>query len=174
MRRAIAKAVTWRLIGTAEIFAISFWTTGHAATAGHTAGIAAISSVFMYVIHELAWDKHEVGSAIPTLSTRPTTTSSILSERVAVVPAFSHHAAIIGPIGPLETSQHHARERMIEAFQIEPRPVTSRHLALLQNKRWCCECASSFQSSWEDQEADMRPFKLSLAFVTSPDPSVLT
>ncbi len=55
MRKTIAKAVTWRLIGTAEIFAISFWTTGHLATAGHTAGIAAISSVLMYVAHELAW-----------------------------------------------------------------------------------------------------------------------
>jgi uncharacterized membrane protein len=55
MRKTIAKAVTWRLIGTAEIFAISFWTTGHIATAGHMAGIAAITSVFMYVAHELAW-----------------------------------------------------------------------------------------------------------------------
>jgi hypothetical protein len=55
MRKTIAKAVTWRLIGTAEIFAISFWTTGHLATASHTAGIAAISSILMYVAHELAW-----------------------------------------------------------------------------------------------------------------------
>jgi uncharacterized membrane protein len=55
MRKTIAKAVTWRLIGTAEIFAISFWTTGHIATAGHTAGIMAVSSVIMYVAHELAW-----------------------------------------------------------------------------------------------------------------------
>ena len=55
MRKAIAKAVTWRVIGTAEIFAISFWTTGHMATAGHTAGIAAITSIIMYVAHELAW-----------------------------------------------------------------------------------------------------------------------
>src|SRR5579859_641778 len=55
MRKTIAKAVTWRLIGTAEIFAISFWTTGHIAMAGHTAGIAAISSLLMYVAHELAW-----------------------------------------------------------------------------------------------------------------------
>jgi uncharacterized membrane protein len=55
MRKTIAKAVTWRLIGTAEIFAISFWTTGHIVTAGHTAGIMAISSVIMYVVHELAW-----------------------------------------------------------------------------------------------------------------------
>ena len=44
MRKTIAKAVTWRLTGTAEIFAISFWTTGHITTAGHTAGIAAIAS----------------------------------------------------------------------------------------------------------------------------------
>lgn len=56
MRKTIAKAVTWRLIGTAEIFAISFWTTGHIATAGHTAGIAAITSIVMYVVHELAWE----------------------------------------------------------------------------------------------------------------------
>ena len=56
MRKTIAKAVTWRLIGTAEIFAISFWTTGQVATAGHTAGIVAISSVLMYVAHELAWN----------------------------------------------------------------------------------------------------------------------
>ena len=33
MRKTIAKALTWRLIGTAEIFAISFWTTGHIADA---------------------------------------------------------------------------------------------------------------------------------------------
>jgi uncharacterized membrane protein len=56
MRKTIAKAVTWRLIGTAEIFAISFWTTGHLVTAGHMAGIAAISSLVMYVAHELAWE----------------------------------------------------------------------------------------------------------------------
>ena len=74
MRKTIAKAVTWRLIGTAEIFAISFWTTGHIATAGHTAGIAAISSVLMYVIHELAWSGSfsrgrvgELGEAVETL-----------------------------------------------------------------------------------------------------------
>ena len=57
MRKTIAKAVTWRMIGTAEIFAISFWTTGHIVTAGHTAAIAAITSFVMYVVHELAWQE---------------------------------------------------------------------------------------------------------------------
>ena len=65
MRKTIAKAVTWRLIGTAEIFAISFWTTGHITTAGHTAAIAAISSIIMYVAHELAWEprRHQAASS---------------------------------------------------------------------------------------------------------------
>jgi uncharacterized membrane protein len=72
MRKAIAKAVTWRLIGTGEIFAISFWTTGHIATAGHTAGIAAVISVLTYVAHELVWNGsfsrgQEWGEAVETL-----------------------------------------------------------------------------------------------------------
>lgn len=56
MRKTIAKAVTWRLIGTAEVFAISFWMTGHISTAGRTAGIAAIASFLSYIVHELAWN----------------------------------------------------------------------------------------------------------------------
>jgi uncharacterized membrane protein len=56
MRKTFAKAVTGRLIGTAEIFAISFWMTGHITTAGHTAGIAAIASFLSYIVHELAWN----------------------------------------------------------------------------------------------------------------------
>jgi uncharacterized membrane protein len=56
MRKTIAKAVTWRLIGTAEIFAISFWMTGHITTAGHTAGFAAIASFLTYIVHELVWN----------------------------------------------------------------------------------------------------------------------
>ena len=81
MRKAIAKAVTWRLIGTAEIFAISFWTTGHIATAGHTAGIAAISSIVMYVAHELAWSRHEGRAEIMGLSSCRASARSSARER---------------------------------------------------------------------------------------------
>jgi uncharacterized membrane protein len=79
MRKTIAKAVTWRLIGTAEIFAISFWTTGHIATAGHMAGIAAITSVLMYVAHELAWGS---GPSCSLSATAAVSTAGI-PERVA-------------------------------------------------------------------------------------------
>ena len=81
IRRAIAKAVTWRLIGTAEIFAICFWTTGHIATAGHTAGIAAITSVVMYVAHELAWNWHEGRTEIVSLSSCRASARSAERER---------------------------------------------------------------------------------------------
>ena len=67
MRKTIAKAVTWRLIGTAEIFAISFWTTKLIRHGQTTAGIAAISSVLMYVAHELACER---GKAVAIYQTR--------------------------------------------------------------------------------------------------------
>lgn len=55
MAKRIAKAVTWRLIGTAEVFAIAFYTTGHIGDAGHLAGLTALSSTVLYVIHESLW-----------------------------------------------------------------------------------------------------------------------
>ena len=73
MRKTIAKAVTWRVIGTTELFVISLWTTGHIATAGHTAGIAAIASFLTYVAHELAWNgsfSRAWGEAVATLPPR--------------------------------------------------------------------------------------------------------
>lgn len=81
MRKAIAKAVTWRLIGTTEIFAISFWTTGHIATAGHTAGLVAITSVVMYVVHELAWSWHDGRNEIMGLSSCPASPRSPAQEQ---------------------------------------------------------------------------------------------
>ena len=83
LRKAIAKAVTWRLIGTAEIFAICFWTTGHIATAGHTAGLVAITSVVMYVVHELAWNWCEGRAETLSLSSCRASARSAGRERCA-------------------------------------------------------------------------------------------
>jgi len=56
MRKTIAKAVTWRLIGTTELFVISLWTTGRIESAGYTAGIAVVASFLSYIVHELVWN----------------------------------------------------------------------------------------------------------------------
>ena len=94
MRKAIAKALTWRLIGTTEIFAISFWTTGHIATAGHTAAIAAVTSVVMYVAHELVWSRHEGRTEMIGLS------------RIRLIPGLrADHEVFIEPgCSPIPTS----------------------------------------------------------------------
>jgi uncharacterized membrane protein len=81
IRKAIVKAVTWRLIGTAEIFAICFWTTGQIATAGHTAALAAVTSIVMYVVHELAWHWHEGRAEMMSLSSCRASARSPARER---------------------------------------------------------------------------------------------
>jgi len=86
MRKAIAKALTWRVIGTAEIFAISFWTTGHIATAGHTAGLAAITSVVMYVVHELVWSRREGRTEMMGLSRIRLTPGLAVNNEVFIEP----------------------------------------------------------------------------------------
>lgn len=57
MAKRITKALTWRAVGTAEVFVISLVTTGHMESAGSIAGITAISSTVLYVFHEMLW-KH--------------------------------------------------------------------------------------------------------------------
>ena len=55
MAKRIAKALTWRLVGTAEVFAVAFITTGHIESAGSIAGITGITSTVLYVVHEKIW-----------------------------------------------------------------------------------------------------------------------
>ena len=105
MRKTIAKAVTWRLIGTAEIFAISFWTTGHMSTAGHTAGIAAVASFLSYVVHELAWNgslsRDRVTECGATVALRITGVSKQITDWVtqaSSIPSVERPVAMIGRI----------------------------------------------------------------------------
>lgn len=56
MLKRIVKALTWRVIGTAEVFAISFLTTGHVESAGSIAGFTAITSTALFVFHEKLWN----------------------------------------------------------------------------------------------------------------------
>jgi len=112
MRKTFAKAVTWRLIGTAEIFAISFWMTGHITTAGHTAGFAAIASFLSYILHELAWNGSlsrdrvaECGQAIvlrivglsTQITSRVTQALSILPSRTARCPDWQNVTMTVPP-----------------------------------------------------------------------------
>lgn len=53
--KATAKALTWRAIGTAEVFAIAYVTTGAFESASHIAGLTAVTSTVLYIGHDYIW-----------------------------------------------------------------------------------------------------------------------
>lgn len=142
MRKTIAKAVTWRVIGTAEIFLISFWTTGHIATAGHTAGIAAISSIIMYVVHELAWNRHKAVVAAAS--------AAISIFRTEIFLRLSPSSANMKRSQPLTPIFTHGNA---SAFRCEIVPAP-RNFAIRNKHRSSCEIVASIPTR--------------LAFVTHP------
>lgn len=55
--RSIAKTISWRLIGSGAVFAISFLMTGNFAIAGSIASIQFIVNTILYFVHERIWNK---------------------------------------------------------------------------------------------------------------------
>jgi uncharacterized membrane protein len=53
--RAIAKAVTWRLIGTLDTFLWSWLITGAPITAGAIASLETLTKIILFYLHERAW-----------------------------------------------------------------------------------------------------------------------
>jgi uncharacterized membrane protein len=53
--RALAKALTWRAIGTIDTFGWSWLVTGHAGSAGAIASLEMITKVILYYVHERLW-----------------------------------------------------------------------------------------------------------------------
>ena len=54
-RRAIAKAVTWQLMGLVVMTAITYAITGSVAEGGLIAVVGATSGLATYVLHERVW-----------------------------------------------------------------------------------------------------------------------
>jgi len=53
--RALAKAVSWRLVGTVDTFVWSWLITGHPTTAGAIASLETVTKITLYYIHERLW-----------------------------------------------------------------------------------------------------------------------
>ena len=51
------KAISWRIIGTIDTFIISWIISGKAIIAGSIASVEVLSKVFIYWMHERAWNK---------------------------------------------------------------------------------------------------------------------
>jgi len=53
--RALAKAVTWRVVGTLDTFLWSWLFTGHAGKAGAIASTEVLTKIALYYLHERVW-----------------------------------------------------------------------------------------------------------------------
>lgn len=53
--RSVAKAVSWRAVGTADTFLWSWLITGHPHAAGAIAGLETMTKIGLFYLHERAW-----------------------------------------------------------------------------------------------------------------------
>jgi uncharacterized membrane protein len=53
--RAVAKAVSWRAVGTADTFLWSWLITGHPVAAGAIASLETFTKIFLFYLHERLW-----------------------------------------------------------------------------------------------------------------------
>ena len=60
-RRHIAKAITWRIIGTLDTFVLSWLITKEPLTAGWIAIVELITKTILYYFHERAWFATNLG-----------------------------------------------------------------------------------------------------------------
>lgn len=60
-KRTIAKTLTWRGTATLDTFAISLLVTGSLSWAGSIAGLEVVTKVFLYYLHERAWNRLDWG-----------------------------------------------------------------------------------------------------------------
>jgi uncharacterized membrane protein len=59
--RSIAKALSWRLVGTLDTLIVSYVLTGKIALAASIASIDFITKLILYFFHERAWNKVKWG-----------------------------------------------------------------------------------------------------------------
>ena len=55
--RSVAKAISWRVIGTLDTLLISYMLTGEVAIAASIASIDFVTKMFLYFFHERLWNK---------------------------------------------------------------------------------------------------------------------
>jgi uncharacterized membrane protein len=56
--RHLAKAITWRILGTVDTILISWFFTGSLAVGAAIGGFEVITKTILYYVHERVWYKH--------------------------------------------------------------------------------------------------------------------
>ncbi len=55
VKRSVIKGISWRLVGTADTFLISWLLTGEAKVAGSIALVEVVSKLALFTVHERLW-----------------------------------------------------------------------------------------------------------------------
>ena len=64
IKRSVAKAVSWRLVGTLDTILISYVVTGRAGAALSIGGMELFTKMALYVAHERLWDRFSWGRVV--------------------------------------------------------------------------------------------------------------
>jgi uncharacterized membrane protein len=60
-QRSAVKAISWRIIGTADTFILSYFITHKAITAASIAGFEVLTKTILYYFHERSWNNIQWG-----------------------------------------------------------------------------------------------------------------
>lgn len=66
--RAVAKGASWRAVGTADTFMLSWLITGHLSSAASIASVETFTKIALFYLHEQAWARLPWGRAAPRVS----------------------------------------------------------------------------------------------------------
>jgi uncharacterized membrane protein len=62
--RSIAKAISWRILGSLDTFLISLVITGNLTAASSIASVETLSKIVLYYLHERAWARIPLGRKV--------------------------------------------------------------------------------------------------------------
>ncbi len=69
--RSVVKGVSWRAVGTADTFVISWIITGHLHVAGSIAGVEVFTKIFLFYLHERLWKLIPFGRQVVDAQPQP-------------------------------------------------------------------------------------------------------
>ncbi|MBV5321416.1 MAG: DUF2061 domain-containing protein [Sulfuricurvum sp.] len=64
--RSVIKAISWRTVGTIDTIIVSYFITGNLVMAVSIGSIEVVTKMFLYYLHERAWDRTNFGRVKPS------------------------------------------------------------------------------------------------------------
>jgi uncharacterized membrane protein/peptidoglycan hydrolase-like protein with peptidoglycan-binding domain len=126
--RSLAKAVSWRALGSVDTFVLSWIITGSPVAAGSIAGAETVTKVVLYYLHERAWSVTRWGRKAKTEAPAPIPSPGVIAQHAAAISARHAEVRLLGARRGRSTqvrrSAARASGRLVPVAQ-PPVPATS-------------------------------------------------